>query len=149
MYKNLLIPTDGSELSERAIHQGVGLAKALGAKITFVAVRDPFFAFRGQPQMVLYMPDEFKNYVQDYVVADATKRLAAAKSIAEGGGVPCETLEVEHNQVHEGILETAADRGCDLIVMASHGHSGISAVVLGSETLKVLTHSTLPVLVCR
>jgi len=149
MYQNMLIPTDGSELSEKAIEQGVSLAKALGAKITVVTVRHPFFALRGQPQMVLYMPDELKGYVRDYVAADATKRLAAAEAIAKRGGVPCETVEVEHDQVYEGILETATDRGCDLIVMASHGHSGISAVLLGSETLKVLTHSTLPVLVCR
>ncbi len=149
MYKNILIPTDGSELSERAIVQGVSLAKALAAKITFVTVRHPFHALRGQPQMVIYMPDEYKKYLSDYVAAEAAKRLAAAKSIAERGGISCETVDVENDHVYEGILDTAADRGCDLIVMASHGRSGISAIVLGSETVKVLTHSTLPVLVCR
>jgi len=149
MYKNILIPTDGSELSEGAIIQGVSLAKALGAKITFVTVRHPFHALRGQPQMMIYMPDEFKEYIRDYVAADATRRLSAANTIADRGGMSCETVDVEHDQVYRGILETAADRGCDLIVMASHGRGGISAVVLGSETLKVLTHSKLPVLVCR
>jgi nucleotide-binding universal stress UspA family protein len=68
---------------------------------------------------------------------------------AARGGVSCETVDVEHDQVYQGILDTAADRDCDLIVMASHGRSGISAIVLASETLKVLTHSKLPVLACR
>lgn len=149
MYKNILIPTDGSELSEKAIGQGVSLAKALGAKITFVTVRNPFQTLRGQPQMMIYMPDEFKNYIQDYVTDDANKRLSAGKSVAEQGGVSCETVDVEHDHIYREILDTAAEHDCDLIVMASHGRSSISAVLLGSETLKVLTHSKLPVLVCR
>lgn len=149
MYKHILVPTDGSELSEKAIRHGVSLAKALGARITFVSVRHPFHVLRGQPQMVIYMPDEYRQYVHDYVTAESSKRLTAAKSIAENDDVSCEIVDVEHDCVYEGILQTAADRNCDLIVMASHGRTGISAVVLGSETLKVLTHSKLPVLVCR
>jgi nucleotide-binding universal stress UspA family protein len=149
MYNNILIPTDGSELSEKAIGRGVALAKAFGAKITFVAVREPFQPLPGEPQMVVEMPDEYKKYVHDYLAADANGRLSAANSVAEQAGVSCETVDVEHDNVYQGILDAAAACGCDFIVMASHGRSGISGIVLGSVTLKVLTHSKLPVLVYR
>ena len=149
MYSNILIPTDGSELSEKAIRQGVTLAKAFGAKVTFVTVREPFHTLPGDPQMVVEMPDEYKKYVHDYLSAEAHERLSAAQSIAEQAGVSCETVDVEHDHVYQGILDAAAACGCDFIVMASHGRSGISGLVLGSETLKVLTHSRLPVLVYR
>lgn len=149
MYNNILIPTDGSELSEKAVRQGVALAKAFGATISFVTVREPFHSLPGDPQMVVDMPDEYKKYVHDYLTAGANARLSAAQSIAEQAGVSCETVDVEHDHVYQGILDAAAHQGCDLIVMASHGRSGLSGVVLGSETLKVLTHSKLPVLVYR
>ena len=149
MYTNILIPTDGSELSEKAIGRGVALAKAFGAKITFVTVREPFHPLPGDPQMVVEMPDEYKKYVDDYLAADANGRLSAANSIAEQAGVSCETVDVEHDNVYQGILDAAAACGCDFIIMASHGRSGFSGIVLGSVTLKVLTHSKLPVLVYR
>jgi len=149
MYKHILIPTDGSELSKKAIAQGVALARALSAGLTFVTVRAPFHAMAGEPEMVVTMPEEYTAYVHDYLTAESGARLAAAKAVAEAEGVACETVDVAHDHVHQAILETAAEKGCDLIVMASHGRRGISAVVLGSETVKVLTHGNLPVLVCR
>lgn len=149
MYHNILIPTDGSELSEKAVRQGVELAKAFGAKITFVTVWEQFHTMASEPQMVVDMPEEYKKYVHDYLTADAHTRLSAAKSVADQASVSCETVDVEHDQVYQGILDAAAACGCDLIVMASHGRSGLTGIVLGSETLKVLTHSKLPVLVYR
>jgi len=149
MYSNILIPTDGSELSEKAVHQGVALAKAFGAKLTFVTVREPFHTMPGDPQMVVDMPAEYKKYVHEYLTADAVSRLTAAQAIAKKSGISCQTVDVEHDHVYQGILDAAAETDCDLIVMASHGRSGLSGIVLGSETLKVLTHSKLPVLVYR
>ena len=149
MYNHILIPTDGSELSEKAVRGGVKLAKDFGARITFVTVRKPFHALAGEPQMVVKMPDEYSKYVHDYLTADADARLAAAEAIAQENEVSCQAIDIENDHPYQGILDTAAERGCDLIVMASHGRSGISGIVLGSETLKVLTHSKLPVLVYR
>ncbi len=151
MYKNILIPTDGSDLSEKAVNHGVLLAKALDATLTFVTVRKPFHSLGlgGEPVMVVKMPDAYKGYVHDYLTAESSERLAAAKSVAEQEGRDCETVDVENDQIYQGILDIAAERKCDLIVMASHGRRGISAVVLGSETVKVLTHSKVPVLVYR
>ena len=149
MYHNILIPTDGSELSEKAVEHGVALAKTLGASVTFVTVHRPFHAMSEEPEMVVAMPEEFKSYVHDYLTGESTERLASAKEVAERSNVSCDCITIEHDHVHQGILDAADQKNCDLIVMASHGRSGISAVVLGSETVKVLTHCNLPVLVYR
>jgi len=151
MYKNILIPTDGSELSQKAVSHGVSLAKILHARLTFVAVRKPFHTMGpgAEPEMVVKMPDEYKSYVHDYLTAESSEHLAVAKTTAERDGLSCETVDVEHDHIYQGILDTAAQKKCDLIVMASHGRRGVSAIVLGSETVKVLTHSALPVLVYR
>jgi nucleotide-binding universal stress UspA family protein len=79
----------------------------------------------------------------------AGQYLDVAKKIAVAEGVPCDTVHIEHEHPYQAIIETAKNRGCDAIHMASHGRHGISAIVLGSETLKVLTHSAIPVIVCR
>jgi nucleotide-binding universal stress UspA family protein len=125
MYRHILIPTDGSELAEQAVTNGLSLAKSLGAKVTVIIVEEPAW--------LAY-------------VASALNRAADA---AKQAGVPCDTIQVEDAQPYQAIIATAADRGCDLIVMASHGRSGLSAVVLGSVTNKVLTHTKIPVLVCH
>jgi nucleotide-binding universal stress UspA family protein len=142
MYKHILIPTDGSELSKKAVDQGIGLAKALNAKVTAVTVSEPFHIFAVEASMVTDTPDE-------YIAAVTTKYLKAAKDAATAAGVPCDVVQVEHEHPYETIIDTAKKRGCDAIVMASHGRRGVSAVVLGSETVKVLTHSNIPVVVVR
>lgn len=145
MYKNILIATDGSELSAKAVQNGIALAKHLGAKITVVMVRKPFHTFTLDPQAV---EDTAMQYTLR--VHEATeKALATIASVAKAAGVACETVDVEHEHPFQAIIDTAAFKGCDLITMASHGRSGISAVLLGSETVKVLTHSKIPVLVHR
>ncbi len=145
MHRHILIPTDGSELSQNAIDYGMALAKSVNAKVTVLTVSTPFQTFAVEPGLVTDTP---KQYVKR-MASLAAKYLNAAKEAALAAGVICETMHLEHDQPYLAIIETAAQKSCDLIVMASHGRRGISAVVLGSETVKVLTHSTIPVLVVR
>lgn len=145
MYKNILIPTDGSELAEKAVQHGITLAKEIGAKITVLTVSAPFHTFTFETRMVEDTPDEYKKRAQQY----AAKTLDAVAKKAKAAGVACNTIYLEHEHPYQAIIDTARSNGCDLITMASHGRRGVSAVVLGSETVKVLTHSTIPVLVYR
>jgi nucleotide-binding universal stress UspA family protein len=145
MYKHILIPTDGSELSRKAIEHGVALAKSVNAKVTALTVTAPFHVFAIQPSMVTYTPEQYKKHAAEV----AAKDLDVAKEAAKTAGISCDTICVEHEDPYRTIIDAAAQNACDLIVMASHGRRGISAVVLGSETVKVLTHSAVPVLVVR
>lgn len=145
MYKHILIPTDGSELSEQAINYGVALAKSANAKVTAITILAPFHIFAVEPGMVTDTPDSYWTRMNTV----AAKRLAYVKDAAAAAGVSCEVVHTHHEHPYQAIIDTATNRGCDLIVMASHGRRGISAIVLGSETVKVLTHSTIPVLVYR
>ncbi len=145
MHRHILIPTDGSALSQGAVEYGIALAKSVGAKVTVLTVSTPFHIFAAEPAMVT---DTVEQYAKR-TAALAARYLNAAKEVAFAAGVRCETLHVEHEHPYLAIIDTAAEQLCDLIVMASHGRRGISAVVLGSETTKVLTHSSIPVLVVR
>ena len=145
MHRHILIPTDGSALSQAAVEYGMALARSVGAKVTVLTVSTPFHTFAVEPAMVTDTPEQYAKQV----AALATKYLDAAKEVALAAGVSCETIHLEHDHPYLAIIDTAAKKSCDLIVMASHGRRGISAVVLGSETTKVLTHSSIPVLVVR
>ncbi len=145
MYKHILIPTDGSDLSEQAVNYGVALAKAVNAKITGITVSTPYHVFAVEPRMVT---DTFESYTTRMSTV-AAKLLARMKDAAASAGVICDVVHAQHEHPYRAIIDIAMTRGCDLIVMASHGRRGISAIVLGSETVKVLTHSTIPVLVYR
>ena len=147
MFKNILIPTDGSDLAVKAVEQGVLFAKEVGAEITAVAVTEPFpsHLLAAEPNQFGDAPIEYRKHAE----AHAEKVLDTVSAAAKSTGVICETLRVEHAQVYQAIIDAASARKCDLIVMASHGRRGVSAVVLGSETVKVLTHSKIPVLVYR
>jgi nucleotide-binding universal stress UspA family protein len=145
MYKHILVPTDGSPLSDKAVRDGVALAKSLGARLTAVTVSKPFHVLTADTQMIEDTPASYKARIG----AATQKTLGAASEIAKASGVSCTTEHREHEHPYEAIIDTAKARGCDLIVMASHGRRGMSAVVLGSETVKVLTHSKIPVLVHR
>ena len=144
MYTNILIPTDGSELAGKAVQHGIALAKQISAKVTALTVLPPFHTFTTDAQMIEDTPDQYKVRMQKH----AEKTLGAVAS-GQAAGVACETVQVEHEHPYQAILDTAESKGCDLIVMASHGRHGISAIVLGSETVKVLTHCKIPVLVHR
>jgi nucleotide-binding universal stress UspA family protein len=141
MYKHILIPTDGSDLSQQAIEHGIALAKAVGARVTALTVTEPFYVSAFEPSMV--------EHHKKHVAALATKHLDTAKNAASASSVPCEVVCFEHEHPYQAIIDAAQARGCDIIVMASHGRKGISAIVLGSETVKVLTHSPIPVVVVR
>jgi nucleotide-binding universal stress UspA family protein len=129
------------------VTNGLSLAKSLGAKVTVIIVEESNWlavsslAEHGALEELDKYTEQIKNYA-----ASALNRAADA---AKQAGVPCDTIQVKEAQPSQAIIATAADRGCDLIVMASHGRSGLSAVVLGSVTNKVLTHTKIPVLVCH
>jgi nucleotide-binding universal stress UspA family protein len=145
MFQNIMIPTDGSDLAAKAVEQGVLFAKEIGAKITAVTVTEPFHSLSVTSIELEYTPIEYKKYAE----AHAEEVLGVVSAAAKSAGVLCDVLHIEHEQVYQAIVEAAEARRCDLIVMASHGRRGVSAVVLGSETVKVLTHSKIPVLVYR
>jgi nucleotide-binding universal stress UspA family protein len=145
MYQHILIPTDGSPLSEMAIRQGIAFARSVKARVTALTVSIPFHAFALDPVMVSDTPGQYERECE----ALAEKALGVAKTEAGVASVPCETLHVQAAHPYEAIIDAARKGGCDLIFMASHGRKGVSALVLGSETMKVLTHSKIPVLVCR
>ena len=149
MYKHLLVPTDGSNLSLKAAKTAAGLAKGLGAKITAVYVIPPYSPPMGGDGM-MYYPEAFSP--TDYrktMEATAGKALAKVKAAADAAGVPCKVASVQDPLPWQAIIKAARSHKCDLIVMASHGRKGLQSLLLGSETSKVLTHSKTPVLVCR
>jgi nucleotide-binding universal stress UspA family protein len=147
MYKNLLIATDGSKLSEKALAHAISLAQALGSKLTaFYAAPD--YPMPAYADGVVYEPVSRREYAK-LAAEDAQKILNAAAQKAEAAGVECKTAFAIAAAPWEAILAAAKKHKCDGIVMASHGRRGLSAVLLGSETQKVLTHSKLPVTVVR
>ena len=145
MYKHIMIPTDGSELSTRAVEAGVELAACLGAQVTALTVTEPFHTLSLSPAQVEYTPATYRQHAQEA----GQHILGEVRAKAETAGVACDTVWVEHEDPYMAIIDTAKSRNCDLITMASHGRRGAVAVVLGSQTTKVLTHSTIPVLVYR
>ena len=150
MYRHILIPTDGSELAERAVTHGVSLAKFVGAKITVLIVEERVGTVWSTTIAEHRLAEVTAKYA-DEIKKHATTVLDHVAKAAKQAGVPCDTVQVQVGDVqpYEAIIATATDRGCDLIVMASHGRSGLSAVVLGSVTNKVLTYTKVPVLVVQ
>jgi nucleotide-binding universal stress UspA family protein len=127
MYRHILIPTDGSELAEIGVAHGLALAKSVGARVSVIYVVEPLLAVTG----------------------DFASVLDRAEKVASEAGVPCETIQVENMQPHQAIVAAAEEKGCDLIVMSWHGRSGLSTLLIGSVTNKVLTYAKIPVVVCR
>ena len=148
MFKHILVPTDGSEFSTETVKRAVSFAKEAGAEITaFYAKPDlSSSAVYGESAIVLAKALEEENARSE---AYAQTVLAFVEGLCRDAGVKCHTLTKVSVPIYEGIIDAATQCGCDLIFMASHGRSGIKALLLGSETNKVLTHSTIPVLVYR
>lgn len=145
MFRHILLPTDGSALSQTAAKRGIRFARSLGAGTTALfVVPDTFRLYDGGDS-----PMGFREQLQTRWRELAEKALEELRATAAAEGVPCEALVATNDQPWRAIIETATSRGCDLILMASHGRRGVSALLLGSETQKVLTHSTIPVLVYR
>ena len=145
MFTRLLLPTDGSELSDIAIRKGIQFAKEINARVTGFHVLPEFHVFTYRPEMLEETREEFTR--------DARKRAAQYLSVIEGAanqaGVRCNTGYATSAHPHEAIIRAAEENGCDLIMMASHGRKGVHSLLIGSETHKVLTHTKIPVLVYR
>lgn len=146
MFKNILIPTDGSERSQRTVRTAVELARIHHARVTGIHVIPDYhllIAYEGAFDPVT------EERIEEEAKARAEKYLAFVRKVAEEAGVPCDTLCETSDHPYDAILKSADARQCDLIVMTSHGRKGLAAVLLGSETRKVLTHARIPVLVVR
>ncbi len=145
MYKNILVATDGSELGRKAVQEGVKLAKSLSAKVVITTVTEPWTAVVPGEMGIAFPIDDYDKGC----AAKAAAILAASAEIAKAAGVACETLHIKEQFPADGIIEAAKQRGCDLILMSSHGRRGVSRLLLGSQANNVVTHSTLPVLIIR
>lgn len=145
MFKHILIPTDGTDLSRKAVLYGVQLAKLANARVTALSIRPPYTVTSMDLISVAGSQQEFEQETKQY----ADQALAQATIAGDAAGVPVEAVQEVHDQPFRAIVDCARANRCDLIVMASHGRRGMSALLLGSETSKVLTHSTIPVLVYR
>jgi nucleotide-binding universal stress UspA family protein len=145
MYKHILVPTDGSPQSKKAIAGAVELAKAIGAKVTGLFAAPPAtpVVYRNHLPVGLTSPAEHQQVIDQ----TAERYLNVVRQAAKRAGVPCETMAVTSDYPADTILKTAKKKKCDLIVMATHGRRGISGVILGSETQRVVTHAEIPVLV--
>lgn len=144
MYKRILVPTDGSERSVKAVEGAARFARPLGATLVVMTVVEPY----SYTNLAEYRPESIEQY-DERVTAEAEERLEAARKIAVAAGVEVKTVMVKSFSPAEAIIEQAEKNGCDIIFMASHGRKGIAAVLLGSETQKELTHSHFPVMVYR
>ena len=147
MFSSILVPTDGSKLSQKAVQQAIQLAKLTGAKLVALHV---YPRFSGSPYGTFGPSEDViaEAHVKAHK-ADADKLFAAVKKAAGTAGVPVDATSVESDDVYKQIIAVAKKKKCDLICMASHGRRGLTGIVLGSETHKVLTHSVIPVLVLR
>lgn len=149
MYKHILIATDGSDLAGKGVDHGLSLAKQLGAAVTVVTVTE-MWSTADAANPARWQLD--RHPIQEYEAAAAASAKAILDSVAttaKKAGVAAKLLHVKDRHPAEGIVEAAAETGCDLVVMASHGRRGIGRLLLGSQTTEVLTHSKVPVLVVR
>ena len=145
MFKHILLPTDGSVASQRAIQSGVDFARSIGAEVVAMTATPEFHALTANAEMLEQTRDEYLAASR----ASGQRLLDQAAAVARDAGVPCTVVQVVSDEPYEAIIATARDKLCDLIVMASHGRRGIKGLLLGSETQKVLVHSAIPVLVHR
>jgi len=147
MFKHILVPTDGSPLSEGTVSRAVSFAKETGARITFFYAQPDFpMPIYGEGALIdPTTPEQFSKAAAD----EAKRILDAAKAIADAAGVNADTDTTVNEVPYEAVIDAAERHGCDLIFMASHGRRGIAGLLLGSETQKVLTHTSIPVLVYR
>jgi len=145
MFKQILLPTDGSALSERAIAAGIGLAQALGCHVLGLTVIAPFHTISFDAEMLEDTEAQYRQRARER----AARRLGFVTEAAQRAGVICNCESAVADDPYVAIIDAARERGCDLIVMASHGRRGVQGALLGSETQKVLLHSAIPVLVYR
>lgn len=147
MFKNILIPTDGSETALKAMRAGIELAAETGARVTGYCAQEraPIQIYGEGYGMDKQLVAEFEKRASDF----AQKNVRGVEAAARAAGVPCRVLVTKATLTYRGIIDAAEKKGCDAIVMGSHGHRGLKKLLLGSVTQEVLTHSKLPVLVFR
>jgi len=145
MYKRILLPTDGSDASRRAILSGIEFAKSIGADVVAMTATPEFHTFTADSEMLEQTPQQYAESSR----ARGQRLLEEVLAVARDAGVPCAGVQMVSDEPHEAIIHAAREHMCDLIVMASHGRKGVKALLLGSETQKVLVHSAIPVLVLR
>ncbi len=144
MFQRILVPTDGSEITQRALAIALGLAKPLGAQIHTVCVKEPF-PYGAVAEMQPTPPQEFFDAQE----RSAARHVRAVIDACDAAGVACHAQTMDGLQPWEAIVEYAEREGCDLLVMGSHGRGGLASLFMGSETQDVLKHTTVPVLVVR
>jgi len=144
MYQHILIATDGSDLAQKAVDMGLHLAKAHRARVTVITASEPWSVAQSSQGSLTVPFDAYERAA----ASEAGKILAAAGRLAAQLDVECTALHVKEHPA-EGILQTARSRGCDLIVMASNGRRGLSRLMLGSQAVRVLAQSVMPVLICK
>jgi nucleotide-binding universal stress UspA family protein len=142
MYKHILIATDGSELAGKAVTTGLALAKQLNAKVTAITAIEPWLSIASSDTAAAFM--EYQKAAEQ----DAARILGELSTTAQAQDINCETVTATGGAA-ESIIETANNRHCDLIVMSSHGRRGLARILLGSQAMRVLTTSSVPVLICR
>jgi len=148
MYRHILIATDGSKTASKGVAHGIALAKDLKVPVSVVTVTEAWSAFDLGQMALLGSRNPVAQY-EEMATAAAKDILEKAAQVAKSQGVTCELVHVRDRYPAEGIIATAKDKGCDLIVVASHGHRGIDRLLLGSQANQVLTHSKVPVLIVR
>jgi nucleotide-binding universal stress UspA family protein len=144
MYRRILVPTDGTDITAKAVDTAIALAKALGSQIATLSVKEPF-PYSAISEIQPIAPQEYFD-AQEKI---ARRRVDQVVASCTAAGLECSAATEEALHPWEAIVEHAKAQGCDLIVMASHGRRGMSALLLGSETQRVLIHTQLPVLVVR
>ena len=148
-YKHILLPVDGSDPSRKAEKECIAFAKSIGAKVTAIHVVSHFHLHFQPWATPKSMHTKIEKEHEEEAKEIAQKMISALTKRAKAEGVECDGLVVVGDHPYEEIINHAGNRKCDLIMMASHGRRGLDAVLLGSETVKVLTHSKIPVLVVR
>ncbi len=149
MFKHILFPTDGSPHSGAALTKAAMLAKLLGSKLTAMHVTGAYHPVYESEGFLMPEMKMLRKRFDEEETARATKILDEVKKLAGGIGAACDSVIVTSDVPYRAIIEQAGKSGCDMIVMASHGRKGLDAVLMGSVTQQVLTHSKVPVLVCR
>jgi nucleotide-binding universal stress UspA family protein len=144
MFKHILVPTDGSALSRKAIDGAIDLAQSVGARITAYACL-PLYPYSPFADVAVEPPDDFHQRAE----REAREHLREVEAAAEAVGVTCASVTSVHSAPYLGIIEAAVEGECDVIFMASHGRRGLGSILIGSETQRVLTHTKIPVIVYR
>lgn len=147
MYANILLSTDGSDVARKGVHHGLALAKSLNAKVTIITVTEPMSIYLGSGHAGWIPPQEMFDSFEESRNARVSEILDEARALADQTGISVELLHIPNAHPATAIVETAKSRGCDLIVMGSHGRRGLRKLILGSQTSEVLVGASVPVLV--